>query len=155
VAVPVAINSLFLPVGIDAHAGALVDYGGARDRFGLTALVRAGVPQAVGNGHFQQTALLAGVAWRHRAGVWALRAELRAGAVRVTGSGFTRDDFDWIPWVEGAVFAGRAVAWGAIGVEVAATGLRDHARIDDGLVSEDIPLLRIGLSAEIGLGSWR
>lgn len=155
VAAASAINAMFLPVGADAHIEAIVDYGGARDRFGLTALVRAGVPQSAGDGAFQQTAVLGGIAWRRRLGAWTLRVEARAGAVRVTGTGFLQNDFDWLPWVEGAVFAGRALSWGALGVELAATGLRDHARTRDGLVSEDIPLLRIGLSAEIGLVSRR
>ena len=148
-----AINSMWVPLGIDGQVGAIVDWGGDRDRLGGTIVARASVPQAAGTGHFQQTALLAGVAWRRHAGDWSLRAEARGGALLVSGIGFTRNDRDWLPWWEGAVFAGRAMAWGAVGVEVAATGLRHRAVTGDGLIAEDIPLFRFGISAELRLGS--
>jgi hypothetical protein len=144
---------MWLPIGVEGQVGSIVDYGGGRDRIGGTAVVRASVPQAAGTGRFQQTFLLAGVAWRHRAGPWQLRAEARAGAVRITGFGFAQNDFDWLPWWEGAVFGGRRLSWGTLGVELAATGLRHKAVTRDGLVSEDVPLLRIGLSGEFGLAS--
>ncbi|HEU0031668.1 MAG TPA: hypothetical protein VFQ53_13605 [Kofleriaceae bacterium] len=143
-----AVSSLWAPIGIDGQAGAIVDVGGARDRLGGSLLVRASLPQAAGNGSFQQTAVLAGIAYRHRAGAWALRAEARAGAVRVTGMGFTENASDWLPWWEGAVFGGRAWSWGSLGLELAASGLRHVATTRDGLVREDIPALRVGLGGE-------
>jgi hypothetical protein len=150
-----AINSIWSPLGVDGQVGVLVDHGAARDRFGGGLLIRGSVPQAAGSGRFQQTALLGAASWRRRAGGWELRAEARAGALLVIGLGFDENDSDWLPWWEGAVFAGRALSWGAIGLEVAATGLQHKAVTRDGLVSEDIPLLRIGLAAEIGVGSQK
>jgi hypothetical protein len=150
-----AVSSIWVPVGVDGQVGAIVDWGGDRDRIGGTLIARASVPQAVANGHFQQTSVLAGVAWRRRDGRWSVRAEARAGALLVSGIGFTRNDRDWLPWWEGAVFAGRAMGWGALGVEVAATGLRHRAVTGDGLVAEDIPLFRLGISAELRLGTQK
>jgi hypothetical protein len=155
VALAPAINSMWIPIGLDGQLGGIVDHGGARDRFGGSVVVRAGIPQSAGNGRFQQTMLLAGIAWRHRDGPWRLRVEARAGAVRITGFGFTENNFDWLPWWEGAVFGGRALSWGTLGVELSATALRHKAVTGDGLVSEDVPLLRIGLSGEFGLVSGK
>jgi hypothetical protein len=150
-----AVNSIWVPLGVDAQVGGIVDWGGDRDRLGGSVVVRASVPQAAGTGHFQQTALLAGLAWRHRAAGWSLRVEARGGALLVSGIGFTRNDRDVLPWWEGAVFAGRATSWGALGVEVAATGLRHRAVTRDGLIAEDIPLFRFGISGELRLGSQK
>jgi hypothetical protein len=145
-----AVNSMFVPVGVDAQLGGMLDIGGERDRLGGTLLVRGSIPQAAGSGRFQQTSFLAGASYRHRTGVWELRGEARAGALLVIGMGFDQNDHDWLPWWEGAAFAGRRFGWGAIGVEVAASGLRHKAVTRDGLVSEDIPLLRLGLAIELG-----
>ena len=145
-----AINSIWLPVGAEGQAGAIVDVGGAADRFGGSALVRASVPQHAGGGRFQQTAFLAGAVWHHRFVDWDVRAELRGGALLVSGIGFLENDHSWLLWWEAAGFVGRRLAWGAVGVELAATALRDHAVTRDGLVSEDIPLLRVGLSGMFG-----
>ncbi len=59
-----------MPFGVDVHASGLLDIGAERHRVGGTLLVRASVPQAAGSGSFQQAALLAGAACRHRAGPW-------------------------------------------------------------------------------------
>jgi hypothetical protein len=107
--------------------------------------VRASIPQRAGNGQFQQTAFLTGATWRRRMGAWATRFELRGGAVLVSGMGFPETASDWLPWWEGAAFAGRDFGWTTLGIEVAATALRDHAVTRDGLVSEDVPYVRIGL----------
>ena len=56
---------------------------------------------------------------------------------------------------ERAVFAGRGFSWGALGVEVAVSGLRHRAVTRDGLVEEDIPLLRLGFAGELGLWSTK
>ena len=45
-----------------------------------------------------------------------------------------------------SLFGGRAVSFGAIGLEVAGTAQRGRVVTRDGLVSEDIPLVRLGLS---------
>lgn len=145
-----AVNSIWLPVGVEAQAGAIVDVGGWADRFGGSALVRASVPQHAGGGRFQQTALLAGALWRHRFFHWDTRAEMRAGGMLVSGIGFAQNDHSWLLWWEAAGFVGRRLSWGTLGVEIAATALRDHAVTRDGLVSEDIPLLRVGLSGTFG-----
>jgi len=150
-----AVSSIWVPLGVDAHAGGLVDLGGDTHRFGIAALVRASVPQAAGSGRFQQTAFLAGATYRYRAGAWRFGGELRAGALVVSGIGYALNASDWLPWWEGAVFAGRPFRWGAIGVEVAASGLRDKAVTRDGLVEEDIPALRVGLAGELGVASTR
>lgn len=144
-----------MPFGVDAHLGGLLDLGAERHRFGGSLLVRASVPQAAGSGGFQQTALLAGGAYRHRAGPWHLRGEVRAGALLVSGVGLTENERDWLPWWEGVVFGGRAFGWGTLGIEIAASGLRHKAVTRDGLVSEDIPLFRLGFAGELGLGSWK
>lgn len=145
-----AVNSIWMPIGVEAQGGAILDVGGWADRFGASAMVRASAPQHAGGGHFQQTAFLAGAAWRHRFARWDTRAELRAGGVLVSGIGFAANDHSWLLWWEAAGFAGRRLSWGTLGVEIAATALRDHAVTRDGLVSEDIPLLRVGLSATFG-----
>jgi hypothetical protein len=51
------------------------------------------------------------------------------------------------------VFAGRSFSWGALGIEVAASGLTHKAVTSDGLVSEDIPLFRLGVAGEFGVWS--
>jgi hypothetical protein len=150
-----AINSIWTPFGVDGQAGAVVDLGAARHRLGGSAIVRASIPQVAGDGRFQQTAVLFGISYRHRAGPWAVRAEARGGALLVSGFGFAENSSDWLPWWEGALYAGHAVGWGAIGVELAATGLRDHAVTRDGLVEEDIPVFRLGLAVELGVMSKR
>lgn len=149
------VSSIWLPLGVDGQLGGAIDVGGPTHGLGGAVLVRASVPQAAGNGRFQQTAFLVGAAYRYRAGPWRLRGEARAGALLVSGLGFAQNDSDWLPWWEGAVFAGRAVGWGVVGVEVAASGLRDKAVTRDGLVSEDIPLFRVGLAGELGVVSRR
>jgi len=150
-----AVSSIWVPLGVDAHVGGVLDLGGELHRFGGSLLVRASVPQTAGSGHFQQTAVLAGAAYRYRAGAWRLRGEARAGALLVSGIGFAENASDWLPWWEGAVFAGRRFGWGALGVEVAASALRDRAVTRDGLVSEDIPLFRLGLAGELGVVSGK
>ena len=150
-----AVHSMWLPLGVDAQAGALVDYGSRADRFGGLVLVRAGVPQAAGSGRFQLTTFLAGAGWRLDRGDWTARLEARGGALLVSGIGLAENASDWLPWWEGAGFVGRRVSWGAIGVEVAATGLRHRAVTRDGLVSEDIPLLRIGVGGMFGIRAKR
>lgn len=141
-----AISSMWLPAGVDGYAGALLDRGPRADRFGGTLLVRASIPQAFGSGRFQQTAFLAGASWRHRAGKWATRVELRGGALLVSGIGLADNDSDWLPWWEAAVFGGRDLSFMVLGIEVAGTAMRARAVTRDGLVSEEIPLLRIGLA---------
>ena len=145
-----AVNSIWLPLGVEAQAGAIVDVGGWADRFGGSAVIRASAPQHAGGGRFQQTSFLAGGVWRHRFADWDTRAELRAGGLLVSGIGFAENDHSWLVWWEAAGFAGRRLSWGTLGVEIAATALRDHAVTRDGLVSEDIPLLRVGLSGTFG-----
>jgi hypothetical protein len=151
VAVMGAASTIFEPVGVDAHLGGAIDFGASRHRFGGTMLVRGSVPQSVGKGSFQQTAMLAGAAYRFRSDPWRVRAEVRGGALLVSGLGLEDNNSDWLPWWEGAVFVGRGFSWGALGVEVAASGLRHKAVTSDGLVSEDIPLLRLGVAGEFGL----
>jgi hypothetical protein len=146
-----AANSLWTPVGVDAQVAALADWGARSDRVGATLLVRGSVPEHAGRGRFQQTAALAGLAWHHRAGAWDTRLELRGGAVLVSGLGFTEDHHSWLPWWEGAVFGGRTFGRVTIGLEIAATALRDHAVTLDGSVSEDVPYLRIGISGSFAL----
>ena len=146
VAVPVAVNVIASPVGVEGQAGVIVDRGDAHDRFGGSALVRTGIPQDAGTGRFREVAVLAGAAWRHRFGAWEARAEVRGGGLRVSGLGFAANAVDWIPWWEGAVAAGRRFGFGALGLELAATSLKAHATTRDGLVSEDIPLVRLGIS---------
>lgn len=141
-----AVSSMWLPIGVDGYAGALVDHGPNADRFGGTVLVRASIPQTFGSGRFQQTALLAGASWRHRVGKWATRVELRGGALLVSGIGLADNDSDWLPWWEAAAFAGRDLGIAVVGLEIAGTAMRARAVTRDGLVSEDIPLLRIGLA---------
>jgi hypothetical protein len=146
VAIDAAISSMWLPLGADGELGVLVDHGGRANRFGATLVVRASVPQAFGSGRFQQTSFLAAPSWRHRDGLWVVRGELRAGALLVSGVGLTDSRSDWLPWVEAVVFVGRDLGFGVIGGQLAAAPLRDRAVTSDGLVSEDIPLLRVGIA---------
>jgi hypothetical protein len=71
--------------------------------------------------------------------------------VIVSGLGFSEDHHSWVPWWEGAVFGGRAFGHLTVGLEIAATALRDHAVTRDGSVSEDLPSLRIGISGSLAL----
>jgi hypothetical protein len=145
-----ALSSMWMPLGVDGQLGALVDRGPRGDRFGVSLLVRASVPQAAGNGRFQQTSFLAGATWRHTRGPWISRIELRGGALLVSGTGFTDNGRDWLPWWEVALFGGHTLGRGALGLELAATALQHRAVTSDGLVSEDIPFLRIGVGGMFG-----
>jgi hypothetical protein len=147
----VAVSAMAPPLGVEGQVGGLVDRGGDGHRFGLSGLVRTGLPQDAGDGQFRQIALLAGATWRRPIGGWELRAELRAGALRVSGIGFLENDASWLPRWEGALFAGRALSFGAFGLEIAATAQRARAVTRDGLVSEDIPLVRLGLSGTFAI----
>ena len=150
-AILAAVSGIAPPLGVDGAVGVLVDRGGERQRFGGTLLVRGTVPQTFGSGSFQQTALLAGASYRRRIGPWTLRGELRGGALLVTGIGLSDGSSDILPWWEVAVFAGRDVGLAVLGLEIAATGLRARAVTSDGLVSEDIPLLRVGVGATFSI----
>ena len=143
----VTASAIAPPVGVDGELGMLVDLGGAADRFGVVAVARGGLPLAAGAGQFLQIAALGGAAWRHRFTRWETRVEIRGGALRVSGIGFAQNDATWVPWAELALFAGRRWSWGALGVELAAAPIRDRAVTRDGLVSQDIPLARLGFSA--------
>jgi hypothetical protein len=149
------VTSIWVPLGVEGQVGALVDRGARGNRFGVSLLVRGSVPQAAGSGRFQQTALLAGATWRRARGSWSVRAEARGGALLVSGIGYAQNASDFLPWWEGAVFGGRTLSWGTVGIEIAATGLRHKAVTRDGLVKEDIPLFRVGLAAELGVASQK
>src|SRR6185436_3561746 len=95
VAATVTVSGMAPPLGVEGQLGALVDRGGDGHRFGLSALVRTGLAQDAGDGRFREIALLAGATWRRAIGAWALRAELRGGALRVNGIGFFENDTSW------------------------------------------------------------
>lgn len=154
-AVVTAVSSIWVPFGVDGQVGAFVDRGSRHHRIGGGLLARGSFPQAAGSGRFQQTALLGGVGYRYLGENWQLRVQVRGGGLLVTGLGFDENRSDLLPWWEGAVYAGRVVSWGSIGVEVAASGLRHKAVTTDGMVSEDIPLFRLGLAGELGVASKR
>ncbi len=145
------VSAMTPPVGVEGALGGLIDFGGAADRFGATALVRTGIPQHAGEGRFREIALLGGAAWRHRFARIDGRIELRGGALRINGLGYLEDHASWIPWAEVAAVAAWRWSWGSIGAELAVTALRDHAVTRDGLVSQDIPLARLGLSGTFEL----
>jgi hypothetical protein len=145
VALTAAMHGLVAPFGADVEVGARV----ARGRLGGSARVRATVPQAAGGGRFQQTSLLAGVGWRRHRGRWELGAEMRAGAMVVSGIGFDDNHAGWLPWWEVAVGGGRRFGWGTLGVEVAGTALQHRAVTADRLVAEDIAPFRAGVA-----GTW-
>jgi hypothetical protein len=146
-----ALSAIAMPLGAEARGTGIVDHGGHGHRFGAALHVRATIPQRAGRGRFQQTSLLAGASWRHPFGVWEARAEIRGGAMLVSGIGFADNGHDWLPWWEVAVFGGRGFGWGTVGVELAATALQHRAVTRDGLVSEDIPLLRVGVAGTFGV----
>jgi hypothetical protein len=146
-----ALNSIWVPLGVDGQVGALADFGGTGHRLGGSLAIRASIPQAAGSGRFQQTALLGGAAWRRGFGSYELRVEARVGALLVSGIGYAENASDWLPWWEGAVFGGSTLRWATIGVEIAASALHHTAVTRDGLVSEDIPRIRVGLAARFGL----
>jgi hypothetical protein len=154
-AIVAAASSMWRPFGVDAHAGATFDLGAERHRIGGSLIVRASVPQAAGSGSFQQTAVLAGATYRFRTGAWRFRGELRGGALLVSGIGLVENGRDVLPWWEAAVFGGRGFGFGTVGIEIAASALRHKAVTSDGLVSEDIPLLRLGFAGEFGIVSNR
>ena len=69
--------------------------------------------------------------------------------LRVSGIGFFENDVSWLPWWEAAFFAGRAVSFGAVGFELAGAAQRDHAVTRDGLVSQAIPMVRLGIAGTL------
>ena len=141
------------PLGVEGALGAIGDYGGVVDRVGGSVLVRSGPAQAAGSGRFREIALLAGAEWRHRWPQWDLGVELRGGVLRVSGLGFAINDASWIKWWEAAASFGRRFGRATVALEVAATTLRDHAVTRDGLVSQNIPLVRAGISLTFALVS--
>jgi len=146
-----ALQSMWLPLGLDGQVGVLGDHGPRANRFGASLLVRGSIPQSAGSGRFQLTTALLGASYRLDRGSWVARIEARIGPMLVSGIGYADNASDWLPWWEGAAFVGKPMSWGAIGVEVAASGLRHHAVTRDGLVKEDIPLLRIGVGGMFGI----
>jgi hypothetical protein len=145
VSLTAATHALVDPLGADLEVGALV----TRRRLGAAALIRATLPQSAGDGRFQQTSFLGGVAWRQPLGGWELRAELRAGALLVSGLGFDDNHASWLPWWETAVIAGRRFGWGSAGLVVAGTALRHDAVTSDRAAVEPIPWLRIGVAGTL------
>ena len=141
VSLTAATHALVGPLGADLQLGALV----TRRRLGAGALLRATLPQGAGAGRFQQTSFLGGVAWRQPLGGWELRAELRAGALLVSGLGFDDNRASWLPWWETAITGARRFGWGTAGLEVAGTALRHRAVTSDRVTAEPIPWLRIGV----------
>lgn len=139
------------PLGAEGEAGAFGDYGGERDRFGVSAIARTGWPHSAGGGRIREITALAGAVWRHRFDAWELRGELRGGVLRVNGLGFSSDRSAYLAWWEIAAFGGRRFSWGSLGVELAASANRDHAVTQEGLVSQSIPFVRLGFSASFGL----
>jgi hypothetical protein len=145
VALTAATHALVDPLGADVQVGALL----TRRGLGGTAMIRATLPQAAGDGHFQQTSFLGGVAWRQPLDGWELRVELRAGGLLVSGLGFDDDRASWLPWWEAAVTGSRRFGWGTAGLELAGTALRHRAVTSDRSVSEAIPWLRIGVAGTL------
>jgi hypothetical protein len=139
------------PLGLDGTLGAVLDWGGARDRVGAALVARTGVPQDAGAGRVRVITALAAATWRHRVGVWEMRAELRGGALRANGLGFSSDHSDWLPWWEIAVFGGRRLSWGAVGLELATSANRDRAVTTEGVVSVALPYVHVGISGTFGL----
>lgn len=146
-----AVNGIWPPLGVDAQLGAIADTELGPGRVGGSLRIRGSIPQRAGDGRFQQTSVLAGATGRLATGSWALHAELRGGALRVTGIGFTENAADWLVWWEGAVFGGRRFGWGVLGIELAATPLAHRAVTLDGLVSESIPRVRLGIAGTFEL----
>jgi hypothetical protein len=139
------------PIGADGEVGGFGDWGGSHDRFGAGLVARTGIPRDAGDGRVRVISALAAATWRRRTGLWEMRAELRAGTLRANGLGFSSDHSDWLPWWEVALFGGRSFEWGALGIALAATPLRDHAVTTEGQVSVDIPFFHIGISGTFEL----
>ena len=150
-----AVQSMWLPLGVDAQAGALVDYGSRADRFGGLVLVRAGVPQAAGSGRFQLTTFLAGAGWRLDRG----EVDRAARSPRRCAAGQRHRSYRERVRLA-AVVGGRRVCRppGVVGTDRRrgrATGLR-HARLRGmAWYQEDIPLLRIGVGGMFGIRTKR
>lgn len=141
-----AVNGIWPPLGTDGQLGALADTELGPARVGGSLRIRGSIPQRAGSGRFQQTSILAGASGRIARAAWAFHGEVRAGALRVAGSGFTENSADWLVWWEGAVFGGRRFGWGVLGLELAASPLAHRAVTIDGAVSEAIPRLRVGIA---------
>jgi hypothetical protein len=86
-----------------------------------------------------------------RRGAWQAGAELRGGALLVSGVGFDENHSDWLPWWEIAVTGGRRFGWGTLGVELAGTALQHRAVTTDLLTVEDIPAFRFGVAGSFGV----
>jgi hypothetical protein len=145
VALTAATHALVDPLGADVQVGALV----TGRRLGATAMIRATLPQAAGDGDFQQSSFLGGVAWHQPLGGWEVRAELRTGGLLVSGLGFDDNRASWLPWWEAAITGSRRFGWGTAGLELAGTALRHRAVTSDRRATEAIPWLRIGVAGTL------
>jgi hypothetical protein len=145
VSLTAATHGLLAPLGADLQLGALV----TRRRLAGVALIRGTLPQGAGAGRFQQTSFLGGLAWRHPLDGWELRAELRAGALLVSGLGFDDNRASWLPWWETAITGAHHFGWGTAGLELAATALRHRAVTSDRLTAEPIPWVRFGVAGTL------
>ncbi len=140
----VGVGSRWPSFGGDLELGGWWEAGSERNRLTLGLTLRSGLPRGLADGHFLESLGLLGVGWKHDAGpVW-FHAELRAGALIVSGYGFPGESFTQpLFWLEGraAVFKRwLGLDWG---LELTAAPLADQASAEGQTAA--LSWLRFGL----------
>jgi hypothetical protein len=141
---PTPSGDLELSVGVDA--------GGKRHGILGQIAFRAGWPQPLGEGRYLETTGLLSLGWRFSPNEkLAVRAELRTGALLVSGIGYEKNYRQWLVMLE----AQLSFLWSAgpvrIGPEIALSPLFYKVYTESG-DREDLAWIRVGLLLCIPLG---
>jgi hypothetical protein len=141
------------PAGGDVEVGVRFDRGRTRWRVGGGVLIRQSLPSELGTGDVRALSSLATAGLRRVARGWQATVELRAGAMRLAGSGFDDNRADWLSWAE----AGGSLAWVGrhvtVGLVVSGSPLSRRAVTIDRMETQAIPRVRLGLGLTFPL--WR
>jgi hypothetical protein len=155
VALHLALAGELAPLGGGAELGAGVELGPERHRFGAIFLARGGAPRELGQGRWLEVALALGLGYRYAVWAWQPAVELRAGATLVQGLGYDASYREWTPGLEAVAALDRRWRRIALGLQVAVTLLRHRILTEDGLYSERLPAVRIGLRLTVPLAARR
>lgn len=147
-------DTRWLPTSGDLELGVAIDVGSQRHRLAASAMIRVGVPHALGGGHFIETIGMLGVGWRYAGQSWLTRLEVRTGGLLVSGFGYASNHHTWLLWLE---FQGAVMwhwNWVLIGPQIGLSPLRHKAITADG-DSANIPWIRAGVVLAIPFWSKR
>lgn len=135
--------------GPEAELGAGIALSFNSQAVSLGVLARGGTSQDLGAGRFRATSLLGELGWR-RGNTFSGGIQLRAGAVRVAGSGFAENFVRYLPWVEAGARLGYRWRSLDLGVQLLASPLRHQVSIENREDSLWLPRFRLGIDLE-----WR